>query len=146
MKRSPLKLLVIPLFLILLVSPEVRAMEIRKFDKMDDRDQAEFIGDLIIGAENVLTGAGRAADSAKVKHLFTTKDPGDADVVGMVEFERNLALLRVDDARNAVKNPKDPRIEVEDAMAVTLEKNGIKLPDSFFTVNKGFKPKYPPAK
>ena len=33
-----------------------------------------------------------------------------------------------------------PRIEVADAMAVTLEANGIKLSDSFFTVMKDFKP------
>jgi hypothetical protein len=40
------------------------------------------------------------------------------------------------------KNPKDPRIEVEDAMAATLDKNHIQLPDSFFTVNKNFKPRH----
>jgi hypothetical protein len=35
-------------------------------------------------------------------------------------------------------------LEVEDAMAVTLKKNGIELPDSFFTVASNFQPKLPP--
>jgi len=62
----------------------------------------------------------------------------------MTEFEINLALLRLADAKNAENNPNDPRVEVEDVMAITLEKNGIKLPDSFCTVAKNFKPKFPP--
>ena len=37
-----------------------------------------------------------------------------------------------------------PRLEVEDAMFVTLQKNYIPLPDSFYTVNKNFKPKHLP--
>jgi hypothetical protein len=35
------------------------------------------------------------------------------------------------------------RVWVEHALAVTLKKNGIELPDSFFTVLSNFKPKYP---
>jgi hypothetical protein len=120
-----------------------QAMEIRQFDKMADQDQADYVVALINGAEKILTGEGRPDLAAQVEHLFTTKNPGDADVIGMVEFERNLALLRVADAQNAQKNPKDPRIEVEDAMVVTLKKNHIELPNSFFTVNKNFKPKHP---
>jgi len=68
-----------------------QAMEIRQFDRMADQDQSAYIGDLIVGAEKVLTDEGRPDLAAQVKHLFTTKDPGDADVIGMVEFERNLA-------------------------------------------------------
>jgi hypothetical protein len=121
----------------------VQAMEIRQFDKMADQDQADYVVALINGAEKILTDEGRPDLAAQVEHLFTTKDPGDADTIGMVEFIRNLALLRVADAKNAQENPKDPRVEVEDAMAVTLQKNHIDLPDSFFTVNKNFKPKHP---
>jgi hypothetical protein len=62
----------------------------------------------------------------------------------MVEFETNLALARVADAKRAEKDPKAQRVEVEDAMAVTLQKNHIDLPDSFFTVARNFKPKFPP--
>jgi hypothetical protein len=120
-----------------------QAMQIQQFDKMADQDQGDYIGDLIVGAENVLTGEGRADLAAQVKQLFTTKNPGDLDTIGMVEFELNLARARVADAKRAAQNPNARRLEVEDAMAVTLKKNGIDLPDSFFTVNKNFKPKHP---
>jgi hypothetical protein len=123
------------------------AMEIRQFDKMADQDQADYIVALVDGAEKVLTDEGRPDLAAKVEHLFTTKNNGDADTIGGVEFEINLALARVDDAKNAAQHPNDPRLEVEDAMFVTLQKNHIELPDSFYTVNSGFKPKHaPPAK
>jgi hypothetical protein len=36
------------------------------------------------------------------------------------------------------------RLEVEDAMIVTLKKNGIDLAPSFLTFASGFRPKYPP--
>jgi hypothetical protein len=124
----------------------VQAMEIRQFDKMANQDQSDYIGDLIVGAEKVLTDEGKSDLAAQVKHLFTTKDPGDADVIGMVEFERNLAIFRLNDAKHAETNPNDPRLEVEDAMFFTLQKNHIELPDSFFTVASDFHPKLPPKK
>jgi hypothetical protein len=131
------------LFAASLPSAAAQAMEIRQFDKMANQDQSEYIGDLVVGAENVLTGSGRPDLAAQVEHLFTTKNAGDTDVIGAVEFERNLALARVEDVRNVAKNPNAQRIEVEDALAVTLEKNGIKLPDSFYTVASNFRPKLP---
>jgi hypothetical protein len=122
----------------------LQAMEIRQFDKMADRDQAEYVGLLVQGAEKGLIGQGRTDLAAKVDQLFTKTPPGDRMPLGMTEFEINLALLRLADAKNAENNPNDPRVEVEDVMAITLEKNGIKLPDSFCTVAKNFKPKFPP--
>ena len=107
-------------------------------------DQSEYVGLLVQGAEQVLRDEGRADLAAQVDHLFTTTMPGDAHTIGIVEFEINLALLRVADAENAQKNPKDPRVEIEDAMVATLHKSHIDLPDSFFTVNKDFKPRLPP--
>ena len=127
---------------ILFVGTAAQAMEIRQFDKMADQDQAEYIGDLIIGAEKVLADAGKPAVSAQVKHLFTTKDPGDADVMGMVEFERNLAIVRAHDAHH----PEEPPSEVEDVIFLTLQNNHIELPDSFYDVNKNFRPKLPPKR
>jgi hypothetical protein len=131
-------------FAAVLFSSAATAMEIRQFDKMAVKDQDDYINDLIDGAEKVLTDKGRPDLAAQVEHLFTTKNNGDADVIGMVEFERNLAILRLDDVKHAAAHPNDPRLEVEDAMFATLDKNGIKLPDSFFTVMKDFKPKHPP--
>jgi hypothetical protein len=124
----------------LLLCQVAQAMEIRQFDKMADKDQADYIGDLIVGAENVLTNAGKLALAAQVKHLFTTKDPGDADTIGMVE--RNLAITRADNAHH----PQDQPSEVEDVVIITLENNHIALPDSFYDVNKNFRPKLPPKK
>jgi hypothetical protein len=127
----------------LLAANAAQAMEIRQFDKMANQDQSEYIGDLIVGAENVLIGEGRPDLAAQVKNLFTTKDAGDADVIGMVEFERNLAIFRLNDAQHAEKTPSDPRLEVEDVLFFTLQKNHIGLPDSFYTVGSNFRPKRP---
>jgi hypothetical protein len=111
---------------------------------MVDDDQAEFVSALIQGAEKVLSDAGRLKDKEKVRYLFTTNAAGDKISIGMTEFIINLALVRVDDAENAKTHPNDPRLEVEDAMFLTLQKNHIDLPDSFFTVASNFKPKFPP--
>ncbi len=128
----------------MLFTSAAQAMEIRQFDKMAIPDQSEYVGLLVQGAEQVLRDEGRADLAAQVEHLFTTTDPGDSHTIGSVEFELNLALARVADAKRAEKDPNAQRVEVEDAMAVTLQKNHIDLPDSFFTVNKDFKPKLPP--
>jgi len=127
----------------MLFSSAAQAMEIRQFDKMAQDDQAQYVSDLIQGAEKVLTDEDKSDLAAQVSHLFTTNAPGAHISIGMAEFMRNLARLRVADVDNAQKNPKDPRVEVEDAMFVTLQKNHIDLPDSFFTVAKDFKPKHP---
>ena len=134
--------------LAMLAGSAAQAMEIRQFDKLADQDQSEYIGGLIVGAENVLAGNGKPDLAAQIKHLFTTKMPGDADVMGMVEFERNLALARVADAQRAAQDPNAHRLEVEDAMLVTLQKNNIPLSRDFVrgfrAINVGFRPKLPP--
>jgi hypothetical protein len=53
------------------------------------------------------------------------------------------AGARLIDAQKVEKDINAQRVWVEHALAVTLEKNGIELPDSFFTVLSNFKPKYP---
>ena len=128
----------------LLGTSAAHAMEIQQFDKMENLDQGDYVGLLIGGAEQVLNDEGRADLAEKVVQLFTTTEPGDQDTLGIVEFVRNLARARLADARNVVKNPNTRRIEVEDAMAVTLKKNGIDLPQSFFTVGNDFTSKLPP--
>ena len=131
----------------MLFTSAAQTMEIRQFDKMADQDQAEYVGLLVQGAEKVLIAQGKTNLAAQVDQLFTKIPPGDKMPLGMTEFEINLALARVADAKNVIKDPKAQRIEVEDAMFVTLQKNHIELPDSFYTVNSGFKPKHaPPAK
>ena len=128
----------------------MQAMEIRQFDKMADQDQGEYVGLLVQGAENVLTDEGRTDLSAQVNKLFLTTLSGDKMSLGMVEFERNLALARVADAERAEQDPKAHRLEVEDAMLVTLKRNNIPLSQDFIkhfrAVNSGFQPKHPPQK
>lgn len=126
--------------------PPKRVMTIVQFDKMAGQDQAAYIGDLIIGAEKVLADQGNSALAAQVKQLFTTKNAGDADTIGMVEFERNLARARLADAKRAETDANSPRLDVENAFAVTLKRNSIELPKTFYTVNGNFRPKLPPKK
>ena len=123
-----------------------RAMEIRQYDKMAKPDQHNYVADLIIGAQKILIDEGRSDLAAQVDKLFTYTPAGDEIPIGYVEFSRNLDRLRLADAENAQKNPKDPRVEVEDAMFDTLHKNHIELPESFFTLMKDFKPKHPTEK
>ncbi len=128
----------------MLFSGAAQAMEIQQFDKMAQDDRAEYVSELIQGAEKVLTDEGRPDLAAQVSHLFTTNAPDGNISIGMSQFMVTLALVRLNDAKNAVEHPNDPRLEVEDAMFLTLQKNHIDLPDSFFTVNKDFKPRFPP--
>jgi hypothetical protein len=130
----------------MLLTSAAQAMEIRQFDKMAEQDQGEFVSALIQGAEKVLTDEGRPDLAAQVSHLFTTNAPNSNISIGMSQFMVTLAVLRVKDAEIGAKDPNTQRIEVEDAMAMTLQENGnhIDLPDSFFTVASNFKPKLPP--
>jgi hypothetical protein len=126
----------------MLLPGALQAMEIRQFDKMADQDQVDYLVALIDGAEKVLTDEGKPDLAAQVEHLFTTKNPGDTDTIGMIAFETSLATLRVLDAKNVAKNPGAQRFEVEHVMILALKDHGIVLPKSFMTVNKDFKPKH----
>jgi hypothetical protein len=130
----------------LLLTGAAHAMEIEKFDKMAGEDQGDYIVVLIEGAQQVLIKEGKKELAAKIHALFTTTLPGDDAPIGSVEFESNLARARAADVRRLQKDPRATRLEVEDAMAATIEKNGIPLPDTFFTVASGFRPKYPPKR
>ena len=138
--RAPTLVIIVSIGL--LFSGDAQAMLIRAFDKMADRDQADYIGDLIVGAEKALADTGKPALAAQVKSLFTTKLGTDKDTLGMVEFERSLAIIRLHDAQHPEETPS----EVEDVLAIMLENNHIELPDSFYTVNENFRPKLPPKR
>jgi hypothetical protein len=130
----------------MLFSGVVQAMQIQQFDKMAQDDRADYVSALIQGAEKVLTTDGRAGDAAKVSKLFTTNAPDGNVSIGMSDFMVDLAKARLADAKRAGQDPSARRLEVEDAMFVTLKKNGIQLPDSFFTIASNFNPKFPPAR
>ena len=60
----------------------------------------------------------------------------------MGQFEMNLSLATVADLDAVARNPKARRLEVEDVMYTTLERNGIALPASFRPIIR-FQPKVP---
>jgi hypothetical protein len=121
-----------------------QAMTVVEYDKMAGDDQDEYVADLIIGAQNVLRDAGRADAALRVHDLFGKVHTGSQVPLGMGEFRMNLARARLADIKRVEANPSSRRLEVEDAMVVTLRKIGIELPKTFFDVGKNFKPKYPP--
>lgn len=125
---------------VLLSAGAAQAMEIRQFDKMAEQDRNEYVAELVQGAEKVLTDAGKPDQAAKVSKLFTTFLGSDQSSVGIVEFTSNLARARLADAQNVAKDPNAQRLEVEDAMAFTFHKNGIEVPDTFYTVASDFQP------
>jgi hypothetical protein len=124
-----------------------QAMEIQQFDKMAVSDQGEYVGLLIAGAEQALNDEGRADLAEKVVQLFTTTKPGDAHTIGNVEFQMNLALAREADIKRAGQDANAHRLEVEDAMLVTLKKNNIPLSEDFIgafrAINNNFQPQHP---
>ena len=89
---------------------------------------------------------GKADLATKVNELFTEVPAGDKISLGLNELESNLDRARVADIQRIQKNPDARRLEIEDAMIVTMKKNGIELPQSFLTVASNFKPKLPPVK
>ncbi len=117
----------VTVLLALCLSTSLSAIKFRQFDKMDIHDQAEFIALMVDATQKALRDEGRADFAAQIEHLFTTVLPGDATPLGLVELERNVALSRVYDLQDVEKDPKAERFDVEDALFVTLEKNGIVL-------------------
>jgi hypothetical protein len=131
---------------VMLFASVAQAMEIIQFDKMAVQDQADYITVLVDGAQRVLIVEGKNDLAAQIHKLFTEVHSGDRMTLGMIAFEENLDRARLFDAESHARDHNAQRVEVEDAMAATLKKNGIELPDSFFNVASNFKPKLPLAK
>ncbi|MGI0134748.1 MAG: hypothetical protein ACREBW_07320 [Candidatus Micrarchaeaceae archaeon] len=132
----------------MLLPTMVQAMEIQQYDKMALQDQNDYTIALIDGAQKVMIDEGRSDLAEQVHTLFTETPAGDAAPLGVTEFESNLDLARVADAKRVVQDPNAHRLEVEDAMLVTLKKNNIPLSQDFIrdfrVFNNGFHPKLPP--
>src|ERR1700690_825421 len=118
----------------MLFSSAAQAMEIWRFDLMSGDDQIEYITQLTDSVENASYGR----QLALVKRFFLAKQPGE-EISGMGRFELNLALARIADLQAAERNPKARRLQVEDVMYVTLERNGIVLPRNFRPVAVNFR-------
>jgi hypothetical protein len=117
------------------------AREIWRFDKLAGDDQIEYVNLLIDSVQ----AATRPDQLAQVKRFFMSKQSGET-ISGMGQFELNLSLARVADLEAVEKNAKVRRLEVEDVMYVTLERNGIVLPKGFRPAAINFQPKNPPSK
>jgi hypothetical protein len=101
-----------------------QAMEIIQFDQMTAQDRQDFLDSLSRDAETVLEQEGRSADAQKVHHLFNGISPGSNLPLGEAELEMNLDNQRVRDAEKHIQNHDAPRIQVESALALTLNAHG----------------------
>jgi hypothetical protein len=122
-----------------------QAMEIRQFDKMATQDRSDYVASLVIGTQQVLTEEARPDLADKIHKLFTEVPPGDEIALGMTEFTSNLDRARLADVQRAAQDPTAHRLEVEDAMLVTLQKNNIPMSrefvQTFRAINSNFRPK-----
>jgi hypothetical protein len=100
-----------------------------QFDVMSDDAKTEFVTDMVDRTEQALRDEGKADLAGKNGAAFVDIAPRDRLSLGMVELERNIARARVADLHGLEKDPKAKRVYVEDALLVTLEKNGIELSD-----------------
>ena len=128
----------------LLFSGLGNAMQIPQYDKMDKQDRKHYVTQLIKGTYDHLSATGQSAQAERLLYLFEKSGAK----FGWPQFEKNLQMARALDAKRARDpNNKKAPYEVENAFALTLENNGIVVPVRFLlTVNKNFKPSYPPGK
>jgi hypothetical protein len=100
-------------------------MEFPQFDRMTSSGQAEFIAEMVQTTETALRNEGHGDLADKMAELFLKVEEGDLDSLGLVELERNIALAREADLKRLDKDPNARRLDVQDALFVTLKKNGI---------------------
>jgi hypothetical protein len=131
---------------VFLASALASAMPFSQFDKMAFRDKEDYIEFMVRNAVQIFESEGLSIFAAKVHTLFTeTRNPRDQISLERAEFETNLANLRVRNAVNMAQNANATPMQVETAMAVTLNKNGIELNPEFLRqfaqAASSFKPK-----
>jgi hypothetical protein len=122
----------------MLYSSVAPALAIWRFDQMADEDQIAYVGALEESVKNAMT----ASQLPRVKRFFQKKQPGEV-ISGMGQFEMNLSMARLADVQARDKNPKARRLDVDDVMYVTLERNGIALPEGFRPAAMQFRPTRP---
>jgi hypothetical protein len=122
----------------MLYSSVAPALEIWRFDQMADNDQIAYVSALEESVKNAMP----AAQLPRVKRFFQKKQPGEV-ISGMGQFEMNLSMARLADVQARDKNPRARRLDVDDVMYVTLERNGIALPEGFRPAAMQFKPAQP---
>jgi hypothetical protein len=125
---------------------EAQAMQIQLFDWMAEPDQDEYVADLILGAQKVLSDSGHSDQAEQLHKRFSEIDPGGDVSLGMADFSVTMAEARASDKIRIAKNPDARRLEVEDAFYLMMKNRRIILPPAFFAVGNGFRPKYPPPR
>jgi hypothetical protein len=126
-------------------SNDARALTIVQFDKLAISDQGDYVALLLQGAQKILVDAGKGDQAVKLNKLFSDVHPGDQLSIGMLELESNIDNVRLLDAQRYAKDHQAVPLEVEHAMALTLKRNGIELPQSFMHVGDTYKPKLQPS-
>jgi hypothetical protein len=117
------------------------AIGFEKFDSFNSVGQAECLAYMVQMTKLAFRNEGRADLAEQVDKLFTTTEPGDASPLGIVEVLRNVALARVADLKRFKNDAQAQRIQVEDALFVTLKKNNIfteAMPDEALQLTAGF--------
>ena len=100
------------------------------FDKLPAEFQALYVADMTDATIRALQDGGDGDAAHKVEQLMTNISPGSQIPLGIAEFEGNEARARVFDLERQVKDPHARRLDVADALFVTLKKNNIPLSNS----------------
>jgi len=124
-------------FVALCLPVSLSAMPYRQFDAMNILDQAEYIAVMVDRTQSVLRVTGGANYAAQIEQLFATVKPGDSMSLGLAELEGNIDNARVADLKRVIKDSKARRLDVEDALFVTLKKNNIPITQPFVSVVMG---------
>ena len=106
-------------------------------------DQSDYVVALIEGSQELLIKRTQNDLAAKVHALFTEIKPGNKIPIGMQEFETYLANVRALDAERYTKSHDIARLKCEQAMMLTLRRNGVSVPPEFMHAADGFRPKLP---
>jgi len=109
---------------VLCVPAPILATDFPHFDQMNGEAQAEYLARMVDTLETALRHAGQAN---QVETLFTHLEPGDAMTSGMAKLEDNVDSDRVADLQRYIKDHTARRLDVEDALFITVKKNMIQL-------------------
>ena len=130
----------------LLTARVALAMDIRQFEAMVEKDQHDYISDLVWGAAILLEQDCKPEVAAQVRTLFI-HDPSRSERENWDPTEGTTSLGKklIAAGKVAADHPEQaPGIRVDDLLRAMLRDKGITLPDRFAAIESAFKPKAPP--
>jgi len=119
----------------------VNAIGFDQFDRYNSAAQGACLANMVQMTKLALRNKGRSDLADQVDNLFTTTEPGDTSPLGIIEVIRNIDRARVADYKRLNQDRQARRIQVEDALFVTLKKNNIytdALPKDVMQLTAGF--------